>query len=105
VLGLAKDANEAVLKVALLLFLLAVAIGWRFSGGDSYRKIRRRIESQMAIDWRNLSPEEWLRAMIKLEEQIYPELERGADRERKGVLLVQAIVAVQVVLVVLALES
>lgn len=97
----AADINERLLALALIPFALVVAIGLGFGCLKPYRNIRREIELEVGrADWRRLSPEQWLVTMIKLEERIYSELELRLKWERRGVLVVQGLVVVQVVYVI-----
>jgi hypothetical protein len=93
------EIDERLLALELIPFVVAVVISALFSRLKPYRKIRQEIEAKEGkADWRN-----WLVAMIKLEEQIYRELEWRLDRERFGAFFVQALVAFQIIyLIILA---
>jgi hypothetical protein len=94
--------DERLLALALIPFVLVVAIGAGFSQRKPYRTMRRELEEEMGrADWRRLSQEQWLVAMIELEERIYSALEQGLEWERRGVLVVQGLVVVQIVYVII----
>jgi hypothetical protein len=97
------EIDERLLALALIPFVVAVIVSALFSRLKPYRKIRQEIEAKEGkADWR-LSEERWLVAMIKLEEQIYRELEWRLDRERWGAFAVQALVVFQIIyLIILA---
>lgn len=97
------EIDDGLLALALIPFVVAVIISALFSRLKPYRKIRQEIEAKEGKgDWR-LSEEQWLVAMIKLEEQLYRELAWRLDRERWGAFFVQALVVFQIIyLIILA---
>jgi hypothetical protein len=94
--------DERLLALALIPFVLVVAIGAGFSQRKPYRAIRRELEEEVGrADWRRLSLEQWLIAMIVLEERIYLKLEQSLEWERRGVLVVQGLVVLQIAYVII----
>jgi hypothetical protein len=94
--------DERLLALALIPFVLVVAIGAGFSQRKPYRAMRRELEEEAGrADWRRLSQEQWLVAMIELEERIYLALEKSLEWERRGVVVVQGLVVVQIVYVII----
>lgn len=94
-------ADARLLALALIPFVVSVIVGAGFSQLKPYRTLRRELEEEVGrADWRRLSQEQWLEAMIELEEQIYAKLEERLERERLGVLAVQLLVVVQIAYVI-----
>lgn len=99
--GFSESIDEGWLALALIPFLVGVAIGAIYGRRDPYRTIRQSIEDEEQIDWLRLSPKQWLIDRIRHEDKIYRELEKNLESERRGVQLVQVLVVLQIAYVII----
>jgi hypothetical protein len=93
-----SDLMALLFGLALVPFVLLTVVSAHALRWKSYREIRKE-RGCYTLD-SDLPEEKWLVTMIECELEIYEELETLYDRERKRLIVVQALLALEVVYLV-----
>jgi hypothetical protein len=100
--GLTSDVDSwyvVAYLVVLVLFVLMAIAGYKAATRMPYRKLRERYCMKHGWSWSFPASEAtWLQQMIRMEANLYPELIKGFESERKWLLWMQAAAVVQITL-------